>query len=112
MKLKLVVLAASAALAVAVPATAATPVMKGVVGPGFTITLAGKPKQAGTYKLTVQDKSSIHNFRLVGPGVNVATSVAALGTKTFTVKLRAGKVYRFICDPHLTTMKGSFRVPA
>ena len=95
----------------ALPAAAATPVL-GVVGPGFTITLAGKPKRAGVYKLTVQDKSNIHNFRLVGPGVNVATSVAALGTKTFIVKLKAGKVYRFLCDPHRTTMKGSFRVPA
>ena len=101
-----------AVLVGALPAAAATPVMKGVVGPGFTITLTGKPKKAGTYKLTVQDKSNIHNFHLVGPGVNVATSVPALGTKTFTVKLKAGKVYRFLCDPHLTTMKGSFRVPS
>jgi plastocyanin len=111
MKSKLVVLAACTALVVALPAAAATPTLKGVVGPGFTISMT-KPKKAGTYKLVVADKSNIHNFHLTGPGVNVKTSVPALGTKTFTVKLKAGKVYRFLCDPHPTTMKGSFKVPA
>ncbi len=111
MKVKLVLLATCGALVAALPAVAATPTLKGVVGPGFTITMT-KPKQAGTYKLVVQDKSSIHNFHLTGPGVNVTTSVAAVGTKTFTVKLKAGKVYRFVCDPHASSMKGSFKVPA
>jgi hypothetical protein len=110
MKSKLILVAAVVALAAALPAAAATPALKAVVGPGFTISMA-KPKKAGTYKLVVQDKSNIHNFRLRGPGVNVATSVPAVGTKTFTVKLAAGKTYRFLCDPHPTTMKGSFKVP-
>jgi plastocyanin len=111
LKISLAVLAACAALALALPAVAATPSLKGVVGPGFTISMT-KPKKAGTYKLVVQDKSNIHNLRLRGPGVNVATSVPAVGTKSFTVKLQAGKVYRFLCDPHPTSMKGSFKVPA
>lgn len=98
-----------AMLAIAIPATAATPVFKGTVGPGFTISLAKKPTKAGKIKLTIADKSNIHNFRLTGPGVNIATSVPAVGTKAFTVTLKKG-TYRFVCDPHLTTMKGSFRI--
>lgn len=90
--------------------------LKGTVGPGFTIVLKKgattvRTLRPGKYTITVQDKSNIHNFRLRGPGVNVATSVPAVGTKTFTVKLAAGKTYRFLCDPHPTTMKGSFKVP-
>jgi plastocyanin len=111
LKAKILVGAAGAALVLALPATAAPPKLKGVVGPGFTITMPVKPKKAGTYRLVVQDKSSIHNFRLLGPGVNVKTSVSKVGTQTFTVKLKAGKTYRFICDPHASTMKGSFKVP-
>ena len=96
-------------LVVAVPAVAATtPTFKGTVGPGFTITMAKKPTQAGRVSIVVADKSSIHNFHLTGPGVNVKTSVSAIGTKTFTVTLKKG-TYKFICDPH-TFMKGSFTV--
>jgi plastocyanin len=112
LKVKLVVLAAVAALVLALPAVAATPVIKGVDGPGFTITMPVKPKKAGTYKLVVQDKSNIHNFHLIGPGVNLKTAVPFVGTKSFTVKLQKGKTYRFICDPHASSMKGSFKVPA
>jgi len=108
--MKRIVLAAAlaTALAAALPALAATPVYKGTVGPGFTITMAKKPTQAGRVSIVVADKSSIHNFHLTGPGVNVKTSVSAIGTKTFTVTLKKG-TYKFICDPH-TFMKGSFTV--
>jgi hypothetical protein len=83
-------------------------------GPGFTITLkkAGvsvKTLKAGTYTITVQDKSNIHNFHLTGPGVNKKTSVPAKGTFTWKVTLKKG-TYKYVCDPHLTIMKGSFRV--
>ena len=71
--------------------------------------MAKKPTKAGKYTLVVSDKSSIHNFHLVGPGVNVKTSVATKGTKAFAIKLAKGK-YRFFCDPHATTMKGSFTI--
>jgi len=96
------------ALAAALPAVAATPVFKGTVGPGFTISMATKPKKAGKIKLVIADKSNIHNFHLTGPGVNVKTSVSAIGTKTFTVTLKKG-TYKFVCDPHLF-MKGSFTI--
>ena len=101
--------ALAAALAAAIPASAATPSYKGSVGPGFTIKLAKKPTKAGKIKLVVSDKSSSHNFHLRGPGVNVKTAVGAIGTKTFTVTLKKG-TYRFVCDPHASSMKGSFKV--
>jgi plastocyanin len=42
--------------------------------------------------------------------VNVATSISATGTKTFkNVALKKGK-YTFVCDPHATSMKGSFTI--
>lgn len=97
------------ALAVALPASAATPVYKGTVGPGFTITLAKKPTKAGKATFVIADRSNIHNFHLVGPGVKLDTGIAPVGTKRFTVTLKKG-IYRFVCDPHPTTMKGSFRV--
>ena len=105
---------AALALAFSLPASAATKKLTATVGPGFTITLKKGGKtvttlKRGKYTLVVSDKSDIHNFHLKGPGVNKATSVEAVGTKTFTVTLKPGK-YTFVCDPHATTMKGSFRV--
>jgi len=98
------------ALATALPATGATPTFRGTVGPGFTISMVKKPKKPGKIKLVVADRSDDHNFHLRGPGVNVKTSVAAAGTKTFTITLKKG-LYRFVCDPHASSMRGSFRIP-
>jgi plastocyanin len=104
--LAVLVVAAVAAL----PVFAATPKFTGTDGPGFTISMAKKPTKAGKITLVVNDKSSIHNFHLKGPGVNVKTSVAATGTKTFkNLTLKKGK-YTFVCDPHASTMKGSFTI--
>jgi plastocyanin len=100
----------AALLVTAVPSLAAsTPTFKGTVGPGFTITMSKKPTKAGKIKLVVADKSSIHNFHLTGPGVNVKTDVSQTGTKTFTLTLKKG-TYRFVCDPHASSMKGSFKL--
>lgn len=103
-------------LVLAGPAAAKPPVLKGEVGPGFTIeltTAAGKDVKtlkAGTYTIKVQDKASIHNFHLLGPGVNKKTSVAGMGTFTWTVTLKAG-TYVYQCDPHHATgMKGKVKV--
>ena len=91
------------------------PRLIGTVGPGFTIKLTrfGKPFKtlpAGTYSITVADKSNSHNFHLRGPGVNKEiTKIGFIGTKTVIVKFSKGK-FTFICDPHATTMKGSFIV--
>lgn len=100
---------ATAVLATALPATAAVPTYKGTVGPGFTITVPKAPKKAGKVKLVVADRSSIHDFHLTGPGVNVKTSVGGTGTKSFTITLKKG-TYRFFCDPHKSVMKGSFTI--
>jgi len=103
------------AAAVAGAGNAATPKLSGVDGPGFTITLKNgstpvKTLKAGTDTIVVADKSSAHNFHLLGPGVNKTTSVPFTGTKTWTVKLEAGK-YTFQCDVHASVgMKGSFTV--
>jgi len=95
---------------------AATPKLIATVGPGFTISLktpAGKKVTSlkpGAYAITVDDRSSIHDFRLRGPGVNkVFSSVAAVGKKTVTVRLRAGR-YQFSCQPHAAAMHGAFTV--
>ncbi|HEX4678004.1 MAG TPA: cupredoxin domain-containing protein [Gaiellaceae bacterium] len=112
--MKFVALAAIIA-AVAVPsAGAVTGKLVATDGPGFTITLKQSGKtvktlKAGTYTITVQDKSNIHNFHLTGPGVNKTTSVAAVKTYTWTVTLKKG-TYKYVCDPHKTIMKGSFTV--
>jgi plastocyanin len=103
------------ALALSAPSQAALPKLTGTVGPGFTITLTRLGKKvtavkAGTYSITVADKSNIHNYRLIGPGLNKEiTTIAFVGTKTVIVKLKKG-TYRFICDPHASIMKGSFKV--
>jgi len=112
------VLAVTTALAIASGAQAAAPVpIKGETGPGFSVevkTAAGKDVKvlkAGTYKLVVQDRASIHNFRVKGPGLNkMVTSVPFVGTKTVIVTLRKG-TYTYQCDPHAASgMKGTFKV--
>jgi hypothetical protein len=113
----LVVAAALAALTLTASAgagTAVLPKLVGTVGPGFTITMKrfNKPLRtlkAGRYSITVADRSNIHNFRVKGPGVNrEITTVGFVGTKTVIVTLKRG-LYTFVCDPHFTSMKGSFR---
>jgi plastocyanin len=94
--------------------SAATTTLNGTDGPGFTITLKKGSKKvtslkAGKYKIVIQDKSDIHNFHLIGPGVNKKTGVGPQGKFTWTVTLKKG-TYRYICDPHATIMKGSFKV--
>src|ERR687897_3051111 len=65
---------------------------------------------AGAYEIEVRDHSTMHNFRLSGPGgVNQATTEAFVGTVTWTVTLQDGR-YTFLCDPHPTQMRGSFTV--
>jgi plastocyanin len=102
------------AFALSAPSQAAPVKLTGTVGPGFTITLKRLTKKVisvkpGLYSITVADKSNIHNFHLIGPGVNKEiTGIGFVGTKTVTVRLKKG-TYRYICDPHLTVMKGSFK---
>jgi plastocyanin len=106
---------------VAVPAAtyasaqAATPKLRGTVGPGFTIRLTQGGKKArslraGTYALVVSDRSPIHDFHISGPGLNkVVTGVSFVGTKTIRIKLKRG-TYVYVCDPHRKLMHGRFTV--
>ena len=111
----LLVLAAAAALLVAGGAPAANPVLNGRVGPDFDIQLThpdGRPVtqlDPGPYDVVVRDLSGDHNFHLSGPGVDQATGVEGTGTVTWTVAFREGR-YRYVCDPHATTMRGGFVV--
>jgi plastocyanin len=63
----------------------------------------------GTYEIEVHDHSSMHNFHLNGPGVDMRTTESFVGTVTWTVSLQNGR-YTFVCDPHPTQMRGSFTV--
>lgn len=87
----------------------------GTVGPGFSITLEDaqgnrvRNLEPGTYDVEVKDLSEEHNFHLVGPGVDRLTPVGAATTESWTVTLTNG-TYRYNCDPHATTMRGSFTV--
>jgi plastocyanin len=90
--------------------------LTGETGPGFTIEVSqdgedAETVQAGTYTLEVEDKSDMHNFHLIGPGVDEeVTDVAFVGDKSVTVTLQKG-TYTYQCDPHAASgMKGSFTV--
>jgi len=116
--LALAVLAAAALPAAgALASRTDNPVLTADVGANdsFAISLVGpsgspvRNLDPGTYTLLVHDRSSIHNFHLFGPGVDVATDIDAIGDRTFTVTLQAG-TYNFDCDAHVSVMKGSFTV--
>ncbi len=82
----------------------------GTVGPGFDISMAGTDGLApGATTITVTDNAANHNFHLTGPGVDVATDVGGEGEESFDVTLEAGE-YTFVCDPHASSMNGSFSV--
>jgi hypothetical protein len=94
----------------------ATLVLTGTDGPGFTIDLKMNGKvvktlKTGTYKLVIHDKSSIHGWSLDGPHgfAKDIGSVPSVGTKTVTLKLKAGS-YKFYCPAHEPTMFGHFTV--
>jgi plastocyanin len=89
--------------------------LKGEVYANFKIEMKNstnkplKTVKAGVHTIKVEDMSSIHDFHLVGPGVNKSTTVGGVGERLWTVRLKPGK-YTFFCDAHAGTMRGSFRV--
>jgi plastocyanin len=95
--------------------TQKTIALTGEVGPGFSIELKQGSKdvktlKAGTYTIKVQDKATIHNFHLIGKGLNKSTTVPFTGTQTWKVTLKKG-TYTYQCDPHASAgMKGTFKV--
>jgi plastocyanin len=95
---------------------AASMELEGETGPGFEIEVKqngadAESVAAGTYTLKVEDKSSSHNFHLIGPGVDEeVTTVPFTGDKEVAVTLKPG-TYTYQCDPHADSgMKGTFEV--
>ena len=123
MRVRIAVVTAVATLGTAGAAmafsSAATPTLKGTVGPGFTITLKDssghkvKTLKAGKYKIVIADKADIHTFslkQLSGGTFNKdLTGATFQGTKTVTVKLTKGK-WQYYCAVHPTDMFGNFTV--
>ena len=102
--------------------TTSTPTLKGVVGPGFTISLKkagksvkGKTLKAGTYRFVISDKSDFHHFTLerekpTKPHFEFhLTGTGFTGSKTKTVTLKPGN-WRFYCSIHEAMMHGDFKV--
>ena|ERR1700694_4855371 len=119
----IVLTGAAVALAVGVASQAlgqgaSTPTLMGTVGPSFTITLTkgGKPVKtlkAGTYMVSVNDKSASHNFTLerqTKPKIEKhVTSTAFTGTKSMRVVLKKGN-WKYYCSVHEALMHGTFKV--
>ena len=103
------------AIASTAPAAAAPKTVQGSVGPGFLIKLELGGSNVtrlthGPYRFVINDRSSIHDFHLTGPGLNrILTTVDLVGTKSVVLTLKKG-VYKYVCDPHSELMHGSFRV--
>ena len=93
-----------------------TPKLLATVGPKNTISLRSASGaalhhgvKAGTYSIVVRDRSKLHNFHLVGKGVNKKSTVAGIGTTTWKLKLAKGTL-RFYSDKAPKTVKGSVTV--
>lgn len=94
---------------------AAGDVLVATVGPGFTISLATPDGadvttlEPGSYTIQVSDQSDIHNFHLTGPNVDTSTTVEEVTEVAWDLDLEPGE-YSFVCDPHASSMNGSFTV--
>jgi plastocyanin len=63
----------------------------------------------GDYTLEINDLSTIHNFHLTGPGVDVMSEVDTTEDENYDITLEDG-TYNYVCDPHASQMNGSFTV--
>jgi plastocyanin len=64
----------------------------------------------GTYNIQVRDRSRLHNAHIVAPGYNRRTTVNFVGTQRWRVRLARVGTFRFLCDVHPSTMRGTIRV--
>jgi plastocyanin len=80
----------------------------------ITLTKGGhsvKTLAKGSYTFVIHDGSTIHSFALDGPHgfAKDFTTIGFKGTKTVTLKLKAGK-YKYYCAAHEPQMFGHFTV--
>lgn len=92
--------------------------LKGVVGPGYTISLKKGGKKvaklkAGRYTFVISDKSSFHDFTLEqekgGKFEKHLTKVPTMGNVTKTITLKKGK-WKYYCSAHEDQMFGFIKV--
>jgi hypothetical protein len=115
MRLTRLLLPVLAFAALAAPSPAAAGTLIGEVGPGQSIILktrAGVRVQSvragSTWTIIVRDHSTEHDFKLTGPGFSRMTTLAFVGTRTWTVTFAAG-TWRYVCTAHPDMMRGSLR---
>ena len=112
--------AALASAGAALSGSTATRTLKGVVGPGYSISLKLNGKtvkrlKAGKYKIVVSDKSNFHNFTLEREKPSKPklekhiTGTAFTGSKTVVMTLKPGS-WRFYCSVHESQMHQDFKV--
>lgn len=100
--------------------TSSTPMLKGVVGPGYSVSLTKggkkvKSLKAGKYKVVVSDKSGFHNSVLEREKPEKPklekdiTGTGFTGTKTIVMTLKPGS-WRFYCSVHESQMHQDFKV--
>jgi len=118
--LVIVMAAALAAAGAAFSRSSSTPTLKGVVGPGYTITLKKggkkvKTLKAGKYRIVISDKSNFHNFTLEREKPSKPklekhiTATAFTGSKTLVWTLKPGS-WRAYCSNHEAQMHQDFKV--
>jgi plastocyanin len=121
--LSIIAVLTAAALAVAGAAFSSgtsTPTLKGVVGPGYSVSLTKggkkvKTLKAGKYKIVVSDKSDFHNSVLEREQPEKPklekdiTGTGFTGSKTVTMTLKPGS-WRFYCSVHESQMHQDFKV--
>ena len=94
--------------------------LKGVVGPGYSISLKMggkkvKTLKAGKYKIVISDKSDFHNFTLEREKPSKPemekhiTSTPFTGSKTLVWTLKPGS-WRAYCSNHEAQMHQDFKV--
>jgi NitT/TauT family transport system substrate-binding protein len=88
--------------------------LQATVGPGLFVTLrlngsVIKTLPAGSYTISVTDKSGKDNFHITGKGVNKSTSIAKNQAASWTVKLTKG-TYTVSSDGHPKLLKRTITV--
>jgi hypothetical protein len=115
-----VLVAALAVAGAALSSGSSMPTLKGVTGPGYSVSLTKggkkvKTLKAGKYKIVVSDKSTFHSSVLEREKPDKPklekdiTGVGFTGTKTVVMTLKPGS-WRFYCSIHESQMHQDFKV--